>query len=75
MLSYLIHNLPVVQLEFNFFFMRRIVYLLNQTRLMSSNSEKSNDVQLLATYGTLRDDDDSGAPWRIAFIQVSFHIY
>lgn len=30
----------------------------------------SKKIQLLATYGTLRDDDNSGAPWTKDFIQV-----
>ncbi|CAF3325877.1 unnamed protein product [Rotaria socialis] len=36
---------------------------------MSSNIQNSTDVQLLATYGTLRDDDNSGAPWTHNFIK------
>lgn len=30
----------------------------------------SCDIQTLAVYGTLRDDDDSGAPWTKQFIKV-----
>ena len=43
-------------------------------RKLSSSSKypmSSTDIQLLATYGTLRDDDDSGAAWTNDFIKVS----
>jgi hypothetical protein len=39
---------------------------------MSSNVKNTTDIQLLATYGTLRDDDDSGAAWTKDFIKVSY---
>jgi hypothetical protein len=42
---------------------------------MSTDVRSPTDIQLLATYGTLRDDDDSGAEWAKDFIKVSFHIY
>jgi hypothetical protein len=44
---------------------------------MSSNIKNTIDIQLLATYGTLRDDDNSGATWTKDFVKVSFlfHIY
>jgi hypothetical protein len=38
---------------------------------MSSNTKNTSDIQLLATYGTLRDDDDSGAAWTKDFVKVS----
>ena len=46
--------------------------------MLSPAGEKNVDVQLLATYGTLRDDNDSEAPWAVDFIKVcdpsSFHL-
>jgi hypothetical protein len=39
---------------------------------MSSHVQNTVDIQLLATYGTLRDDDDSGAAWTKDFVKVSF---
>ncbi|CAF2526197.1 unnamed protein product [Rotaria sp. Silwood2] len=40
---------------------------------MSSHIKKIVDIQLLATYGTLRDDDNSGAPWTKDFIKNINH--
>ena len=48
-----------------------IVYFI-QSRFMST---QLNDVQFLATYGTLRDDDDSNAPWAKGFVEVFFFCY
>jgi hypothetical protein len=41
---------------------------------MSSNIQNTTDIQLLATYGTLRDDDNSGAAWTKPFIKVFFFV-
>ncbi|CAF3514791.1 unnamed protein product [Rotaria sp. Silwood1] len=38
---------------------------------MSTHIKKNIDIQFLATYGTLRDDDNSDAPWTKNFIKVS----
>ena len=52
-----------------------ILYYLTRSYSMSSNTENTPDIQLLATYGTLRDDDDSGAPWTANFLKVSYLTY
>ncbi|CAF0981611.1 unnamed protein product [Rotaria sp. Silwood1] len=36
---------------------------------MSTHIKKNIDIQFLATYGTLRDDDNSDAPWTKNFIK------
>ncbi|CAF1113085.1 unnamed protein product [Adineta steineri] len=36
---------------------------------MSTNIKTTSDIQLLATYGTLRDDDNSGAAWTNDFVK------
>ncbi len=48
-----------------------ILYCFTRSHSMSSNIKNTLDIQLLATYGTLRDDDDSGAAWTKDFIKVS----
>ncbi|CAF1101960.1 unnamed protein product [Rotaria sordida] len=40
---------------------------------MSSHIKNNTDIQLLATYGTLRDDDNSGALWTKNFIKGISH--
>ena len=40
------------------------------SRSMSAHAKDPGDIQFLATYGTLRDDDDSGAMWARDFTKV-----
>ncbi|UJR09132.1 hypothetical protein I4U23_013379 [Adineta vaga] len=40
---------------------------------MSTNIKNPTDIQLLATYGTLRDDNDSYAPWAKDFTKNISH--
>lgn len=40
------------------------------SRTMSTHGKETGDIQFLATYGTLRDDDDSGAAYTKDFIKV-----
>lgn len=42
---------------------------------MASTPIPTDLIRILATYGTLRDDDDSGAPWTKAFIADRTHAY
>jgi hypothetical protein len=49
-----------------------VLYCFAHSHPMSSNIKNTTDIQLLATYGTLRDDDNSDAPWTKNFIKVSF---
>ncbi len=43
---------------------------------MSTTIKNTPDIQLLATYGTLRDDDNSGAAWTKDFVKVPvFYMY
>jgi hypothetical protein len=49
-----------------------ILYSFTHSHPMSSHFQNTVDIQLLATYGTLRDDDDSGAAWTKNFVKVSF---
>ena len=46
------------------------LYSLIRLQPMSSNTKNTDDIQFLATYGTLRDDDNSGAAWTKDFIKV-----
>lgn len=52
-----------------------ILYTFTHSQPMSSNTKNTVDVQLLATYGTLRDDDNSGAAWTQGFVKVFFSFY
>ena len=47
------------------------LYPSNYSRTMSTYGKETGDIQFLATYGTLRDDDNSGAIWTKDFIKVS----
>ncbi len=42
---------------------------------MSTTIKNTPDIQLLATYGTLRDDDNSGAAWTKDFVKVPILLY
>lgn len=47
-----------------------ISYPFIYSRLMSSHLKDTGDIRYLAAYGTLRDDDNSGAIWAQGFTKV-----